>query len=199
MANKAKINDSPVIKQEVDLLLKAGFRPTTIVAYLKEVRDLPITRQSVHAYINNHYKPEELVNMIKLKAFKNCGKWVDAISLKVTLIEIFKARIQKALENEEKTPFTLRAVDESIMRMNTVLNELFEMYQELGLVPKSDDKLIIETGTPSREANQIEELTKGMSNIEKSRLANSIGGLLIEATNRVEEIKEIGDDDKENE
>ena len=197
MDKKGKmINDNPVIKQEVDLLLNAGFRPTTIVSYLSEIRGVSVSRRTIHSYINNHYKPEEMVNMIKVSAVKNCGKWVDAISLKVALIEIFKARIQKALENEEKTPFTLRAVDESMMRINTVLNELFAMYQEIGLVPKLEDRLITESsGVPTNKSNQIEELTKGMTNIEKSRLANKIGGLLIEATDRVEGVKEVENND----
>jgi len=177
------IKDDKKISSEVDLLLDTGFTPSGIINYLKQQYDLDISRATVYRYRKDFYKPDHYRKAVKDKIFKDCGQYINTVELKVALVHIFMERIDKALENEKKIPFLSRSVDDSLMKLNTILDELYSMYQDMGLYPRREDRLKIDATITQKEKkpNRFEMILEGFTNMEKSELAMKISSFIQEA------------------
>lgn len=176
MSQPFKIKDNRRISSEVDLLLDSGFTPDAIMRFLKSEYNLGVGRATIYRYRKDHYKPKPYRKAVKEKIFKDCGRFIDVVEAKVAIAEIFKHRIARALKQEERISITLKTVDESIMRLNTVLNELYSMYQDMGLLPVRDERISIDTTVTEREekVNRLEVLVKDFKSIDRSKLAQEI-------------------------
>ncbi len=177
------IKDDKKISSEVDLLLDTGFTPSGIINYLKQQYDLDVSRATVYRYRKDFYKPDHYRKAVKDKIFKDCGQFINTVELKVALVHIFMQRIDKALKNEQKIPFLSRSVDDSLMKMNTILDELYSMYQDMGLTPRREDKINIDATITQKEKKPsgFQMLIKGLTNMEKSELAMKITRFITEA------------------
>lgn len=176
MSQPFKIKDNKRISNEVDLLLDSGFTPDAIIRFLNQEYNLEVGRATIYRYRKNHYKPKSYRKAVKEKIFKDCGRFIDVVEAKVAIVEIFMHRITRALKREEEISITLKTVDESIMRLNTVLNELYGMYQDMGLLPIRDKRISINATVTKREekVNRLEVLVKDFKSIDRSKLAQVI-------------------------
>jgi len=174
---KSRIALNPKVKAQVDALLDGGFTPTVIVMILKENFDLSIHRSAIYNYKNSgEYIEKPFTPGTGVISFKKYGEFLNIAEMKVATVAIFMARIDKALASEAKLPFTSRAVDDSIMRMNDVLDSLYKIYQDMGLKPRTEQIIGIKDETPmeKRPVTPFQTMIAGMTNMQKSELAMSI-------------------------
>lgn len=183
MSKQFIIKDDKKISSEVDLLLDSSFMPSGIINYLKNQYNLDVSIATVYRYRKDFYKPDHYRKAVREKIFRDCGQFINVVELKVALVHIFMERIDKALENEKKIPFLSRSIDDSLMKMNTILDELYSMYQDMGLYPKAEEKFKIDTTVTEKEKkpSEFQMMIKGLTNMEKSELAMKITSFIQEA------------------
>ena len=144
---------------------------------------------TIYRYKRNHYRSKQYRKAVKDKILKDCGRFIDVIATKVALIELYKERIFKALEQEKKISIPLRMVDEMIGSYNKLLNELYGMYQDMGLLPIRDEKISIDATVTEKEKskNSVEVLVSDLSSEDKSKLSENIKENINKFTKRKED------------
>ena len=162
MSKPLKLKSSRRISGEVDLLLDSGFTPDAIIMYLKRVYDMDISRATIYRYKKDHYKPKPQRRAILDKLFKDHGRFIDILRAKVGIVVISMDRIAKALKREKEIGLPMKNTNEMIMNLNNILNELYEMYQDMGLLPIRDEKISIDaTSTEKSESKSRLEVILG--------------------------------------
>jgi len=192
MSKPSKLKDSKRISGEVDLLLDSGFTPDAIIRYLKRIYDLDVSRATIYRYKKEHYKPEPLRRAVKVKLFKDCGRFIDVVETKVGIVAIFMDRISKTLEKEKDIGLPLKITSEMMMDLNSVTNELYEIYQDRGLLSVRDEKISIDAtlNENNESKNSLEVLTNNLSAEEKLKFALGIKDKVKEFTGGADEGKE---------
>jgi len=162
MSKPLKLKNNKRISGEVDLLLDSGFTPDAIIKYLKHVYDMDVSRATIYRYKKDHYKPKPQRKAIMDKLFKDCGRFVDILKGKVGISVIQMDRIDKALKREDQISLPMKITGDMLMELNSVLNELYEMYQDMGLLPIRDERISIDaTLTEKSESKSRLEIILG--------------------------------------
>jgi len=176
MSKPSKLKASRRLSGEVNMLIDSGFTPDAIIRYLKRAYDMDVSRATVYRYKKDHYKPKPQRRAVLDKLFKDCGRFVDVLEGKVGISVIFMDRIDKALKREEQIGLSMKITGEMLMDLNTVLNELYEMYQDMGLLPIRDERISIDaTLTEKSESKSRLEIVLGtLSSEDKEKFTTEI-------------------------
>ena len=176
MSKPSKLKSNRRLSGEVNILIDSGFTPDAIIRYLKRAYDMDVSRATVYRYKKDHYRPKPQRRAVLDKLFKDCGRFVDVLEGKVGIAVIFMDRIDKALKREEQIGLSMKITGEMLMDLNTVLNELYEMYQDMGLLPIRDERISIDaTLTEKSESKSRLEIVLGtLSSEDKEKFTTEI-------------------------
>ena len=176
MSKPSKLKTSKRLSGEVNILIDSGFTPDAIIRYLKCVYDMDISRATIYRYKKDHYRPKPQRRAVLDRLFKDCGRFVDVLEGKVGIAVIFMDRIDKALKREEQVGLPIKITGEMLMDLNTVLNELYGMYQDMGLLPIRDEKISIDaTLTETSESkSRLEIVLETLAEEDQVKFAKEI-------------------------
>ena len=181
--SKGKSIEESEWKQEINLLLDAGFSVDSIIDYMRVQYGEHFARRTLYDYKENYYKTEaeKRENLPERLYDDKKYKWLDVTRIREAMVYVLVERIKQNREREKQIGISLKTTDDIVRELNMVLNDLKQDYVDIGIMQKGPERMAVDvTGAESVVGRtKIDDAFNGVPKEEISKIAGAIGRELI--------------------